>query len=559
MSLNNRCWVALAAAGVVVLFQFASALTPFGGDDVYVLANLNSANWMQRLFAFNLDAPAPEYMPWWTGVVTQRRFIRVPACLLLWLQSVVFGRNAVAYHLFTLAIISFTCCLITFAASRWLSWPAAILTALIPAVHPTTAEIVGTVNCQPLATSGLLSVLAVIAWTTMRLRRSTMFGVTTVGLCALAVMSYEAAIALPLVLVSADVVLWRPPATWWERWGPRAGVLAMSVLNAACSIWMRRDLVTPDTSAPRLLSEIWLSLRLDGVAYFFKAIGLLNPLEPFTYWVHHLVGEPIAVAFAAVLIVGICFAIGKDRVGWLGLAAFFLFLAPPLLTRAAVSRFNLPTLRQIYLPLLLGAPLVAVAFARRDLGRLASITAWAWLALLAVEANVSGRFREVVTKRLAEERSVIAALKDVPAGSTIVGVGEDTCGFAGSFVWAGPALLAIPKDLDGNAPELVAVDPQTFLARAKRGLDMQTQASIARRPPGPTRGPAWVDRVPPLAVTQGWQRIVGATVSVEERSPAVVTSLRYRFDRPLSELAFLRYRGCSQVERLWLSFQLTPP
>jgi hypothetical protein len=51
-------------------------------------------------------------------------------------------------------------------------------------------------------------------------------------------------------------------------------------------------------------------------------------------------------------------------------------------------------------------------------------------------------------------------------------------------------------------------------------------------------------------LAKGWQRIPGATVSIAEQRDGRVHALRLRFDRPLREIAVLRWISCTEVERI---------
>jgi hypothetical protein len=184
-----RSW--WAGAGIVALVAVAvhaiDVSQSLGGDDVYVLAALRSSSWAHRLFAFNLDAPTAEYMPWWTGVVVQRRFIRVPACALLWLESFAFGRSPVGFHSVTLALVLASCLLLYAEGVRHLTRWKGVAIALLPASHPSMAEIVGSMSSQPLATAGLFALGASILWLRMRERFSLLTFAGAVACVALAV------------------------------------------------------------------------------------------------------------------------------------------------------------------------------------------------------------------------------------------------------------------------------------------------------------------------------------------------------------------------------------
>jgi hypothetical protein len=165
----------VGAAVVVVgagAAQLQSALQALGGDDIYVLENLRSATWSRRLFAFNLDTPGPGYMPWWTGATLQRRFIRVPASALLWLESECFGFRSFPYHLVTIALLACSCLLLFTLLSKRAPVVTAAAVSVLPAIHPAASELVADLCCQPIATAGLFSVAAVAAWWRMRERAS---------------------------------------------------------------------------------------------------------------------------------------------------------------------------------------------------------------------------------------------------------------------------------------------------------------------------------------------------------------------------------------------------
>ncbi len=152
--------------------QAIHVFAPFGGDDVYVLGALRSPHWAQRLFAFDLDSPGAEYMPWWTGELVQRRFIRVPSSALLWLESRVVGHSATAFHAVTLSLVAVSAVLVYQIAARYVPRWQAVLIAMIPGAHPCTAEVITFVSWQPLATAGLFAVLAALCWIRLRARFS---------------------------------------------------------------------------------------------------------------------------------------------------------------------------------------------------------------------------------------------------------------------------------------------------------------------------------------------------------------------------------------------------
>jgi hypothetical protein len=62
----------------------------------------------------------------------------------------------------------------------------------------------------------------------------------------------------------------------------------------------------------------------------------------------------------------------------------------------------------------------------------------------------------------------------------------------------------------------------------------------------------WSAAQPTELAVRGSQRIAGAKVSIESREGDRITVLRYGFDRPLSEVVFIRFRGCTEPEKMAL-------
>lgn len=215
--LKTQLTVAIFVAAVA--FQAASFSQPLRDDDIYVVENLASNDWGRRLFAFDVDNPSADHGAWWAGAVTQRRFLRLPSSAALWAEWVIFGRNPVGYHIVTASLIALSAILIFRCSLRTTSFRLATLMALFVAAHPASAEIAGgygALNRQPLAMAGLFSVAAAGAWDHMRRTCSRLSFVLALIFAALATTAYEAALVLPLLLMAADPVFWRPfPRGHW--------------------------------------------------------------------------------------------------------------------------------------------------------------------------------------------------------------------------------------------------------------------------------------------------------------------------------------------------------
>jgi hypothetical protein len=452
----------------------------------------------------------------------------------------------------TIALLAGSCLLLFTLLSKRAPVVTAAAASILPALHPAASEIVADLCCQPIATAGLFSVASAAAWSRMRERPSAGALGLVVLLCSLAVTSYEAAVALPVFLLLADLWLGAPDGSKARRGWPRLAMLGVVAAYVPWAIAIRHGLVAPDTKAVRPLGEVLLALRFDSVAYVCKALGLFDPTAPTTYWLQHRVGEPLIAAITVGLLAAVVWLVRGSRLGITGVVGFALFLAPPLLTRATVSGLNFPTLRQLYLPVLMGAPPLMVALARARLRLRVAIPVVAWAAALAVESQIAGGTLDMNRDRRLVTESTERILAGVPGDRTVVAVGTYLCGFAPSLIWAGPSLLGIPSRSDDPDPQLTTVDERTLIARSDDGFDVRTEADVPTREPGANRGPDWIPSQPAELAERGSQRIAGATVTIEAREGQRITALRYRFDRPLSEMVFVRFRGCAEPVRMAL-------
>ncbi|MFT3771105.1 MAG: hypothetical protein QM820_37290 [Minicystis sp.] len=175
----------------------------------------------------------------------------------------------------------------------------------------------------------------------------------------------------------------------------------------------------------------------------------------------------------------------------------------------------------------------------------------AFLVGLSVETIIAGSLAAPIPARRAISSSLGAALAGVPEGRTVVVIGGDLCGTSPSLLRPGGVLLAIP-DADEATPALTAIDAHTLVARVPEAFDVPDREQLPARAQATDRGPAWLVLRPPPIVRDGRQQIPGATVDVVERGPRGIRALRYRFEEPLSQLVFLRFRGCDAPERVTL-------
>ena len=200
------------ALSLATLLIVAAGLWPntqgsFGGDEPYVFANLNSPSWRERLFAFNADFPGRSGSAWYRGHERyQRRYVRLLPSALLGVEAHLFGSHAPSYKRVSLALHLATCLVGFYLLLRLLSDPrkAALLVAPL-GLHPVVDQSIDWVACQPILIAGLFSLLAGAAWV-HRYQRGGQMGWAVPPLAFLSITSYEAAIAVPLLLLGIDVI-----------------------------------------------------------------------------------------------------------------------------------------------------------------------------------------------------------------------------------------------------------------------------------------------------------------------------------------------------------------
>jgi len=205
-----------------------------------------------------------------------------------------------------------------------------------------------------------------------------------------------------------------------------------------------------------------------------------------------------------------------------------------------------------YLPVLLGGPLVASAMWNRVRGR-PPLRGGAvlWIVALTGQSLLTGIVQTtlIAQRRLASSLRTVVA--EIPGDLTIIGIGDNLCHESPSLVASNPAIFAIPATADDATPTLIPLDAHTLLVRAPESMfDIPTEERRPARSPDDERGPAWIVQRPPSLVVLGSQRIAGATVSIAERGARGIGALRYEFDLPLSQLAFVRAHRCEPPERV---------
>lgn len=140
--------------------------------------------------------------------------------VLLWIEYHLFGGDAVGYHLTQVLLHLANALLVFQIVTRFTSWHAAILAAMMFAGFPVASEAVFWVSEQtPIAT--LFSLCAVLFWVQYLQSKNQFKHRVALVLLTFALLSRESAVVIPVVFVLADlVVLGRPQhlIDWMNRY-----------------------------------------------------------------------------------------------------------------------------------------------------------------------------------------------------------------------------------------------------------------------------------------------------------------------------------------------------
>ena len=552
---------ALLLVGVVILSIGPSVSTPFTWTDSFVLANVGSSSWVDRAFAFDDDRPGPKSPnlgAWWDGITIKLRQIRISPSLFMAAEVALLGQRAVPLHWVSLCLHAMNTLLLYALLVRVLrhTW-AALAASLIFASHPVATEPVASWSCQPILFATAFGLGAMLALWRFRQREELKFLALAWALCLLAVTSYEAAVALPLLLCLADRGWVQESTPSYPRrplvWGGFA--LAWVVLLGG-TVLVRAGIKASSTGFRPTLEEIGCSARTDIPNYVLKALGAFDPHNRTAYWIYNHLGEHVGLFIALATTVFVVRWAYSRPLARLGLFVFTSLLAPPVLIRIFVSSVNHPTLRQLYLPLT-GIALmvgVAVASARTLIPFVVSLAVTT--GAMGIDWMSAGDFwgrhrREVATSQLAK-----AALSGVEDRKPVIVLGSfsrvpEGCSYVVPFDWPGRMQWMLVPPTQGKPPEVHPVDDRTFVALAPEGFDIPTtrrerprvQCSPGRFTPLSVR----TDADPPPIVRDGWQMVDGARVEVAGRSGMRITGLRFHLPLSLGSYAFIAAEGCRSV------------
>lgn len=550
-----RSLAPLLVAAVTVIALLPSASARWSADDAYVLEHLQSPEWGSRLFAFNLDRPSDDSGAWWDGIIYQRRFVRIVPSAVMALEVGILGQDPWRVHLVSIALHLFNTLLVFHLSRRWLQHAGkAALVAMLFGAHPVVVEVASWLACQPLIIAAACTLLSAEWWIRYRLTSRPAWLVATVVTLLAAVLSYEAAIFAPVLLILGDIALHRGVRPGPSGWSSRVALLSVLVPFAVLSIWNNGGVVAPETSYRPGIGEVWSVGRIDLEAYLFKALGLVDPDRPAAYWIHNATGEPVAILLLLGCLVPLAGWARRQPLALLGLLTFALFLAPPWLMRATVSALNQPTLRQIYLPLMgvatiLTALFYSMRFRTVVILALPVIVAFTLLDRRPRRGPGSGA---ADSPRLATALALAgsdAAVPVIVTGSFEPVLDRAGCPYDLSLTWPRRAQLnLVPPTVSGAAPRLVRRGDRSFTAHADDdGFAIATRRSSAAARAQYGSGGVRFRPVPPLLLTAGRQQVGEARIEILERHGPVLRTLGYTLERPLEQYAFIAVDGCTNV------------
>jgi hypothetical protein len=502
---------------------------------------------------YNADFPGPDGGAWYSGLGSyQRRYVRIPSSLLMSAEAALFGGRAAAWIAVSVALHVANCLLGFRLLQRWLGDPAraALVTGLV-GLHPAMANPVSWVACQGYLMAGFGALAAancLEAWQRSGSARA-LAGVA--GFALWSISSYEVAIALPLLLLLFDA--WRRRRAGAARPAGSTAVLAAALLPlyavyAALVWWNFRDVTHSDASYRASPAEFLLVAVGDFSNYLVKSVVGQPPGYEAVYG---LVGHPLVAALLAAGAVALLLRFARREETLVGVLIYLAFLAPPLLSRAGVSFTNLPTTRQLYLPLA-GLAIVLGVVLRRPLGRrglalgalaCALLAGWQWLLAPGPElAALHGQ----------AGRMVRAHLDAAAPGATVLVVGQSSCAYDVRFdAGSRPVHDLVPTGRSGALPRLSRAGPRTLVAQSDEPFAIP---SFSAPPPGTGI------RLPferPRLLETGEQRIPVGVVQAPRSAGGEPRELRFLLDRPLDDYVILAIQGCQRVQRI--GFGVPPP
>lgn len=542
----NRLLGALIVCVVLVIGLYGQTWGPFGGDEPYMAVNLQSDQWSDRLHAYNADFPGISGGQWYLGVQSyERRYIRYLPSLVMWSEWEIFGSDPQPFKRVSLAIHIFTCLLGYLLLYRWLGsvLTATLLTCLI-GLHPVVRQPIDWVACQNILVGAACALLALSALVRRHKDEGVVSQLAVVLFAFLALTSSESLIALPALLLAYDVWASRSNAAQGLGQGYRVALLVLYPIYAVLLYVNTSDVTVSDASYRASISEFLSVASTDLSNYIVRSV--VGTFSGYSSEVYQRIGQPLLLVGLIVLIGALLFPFRKNPAVWWGLLIYVATLGPGLITRASVSLANFPSTRQLYLPLI-GIAILLAGVLPRPLRRVHQIII-VLLCVLSVMVHWNHLpNRERGERHRAMGEVVRAELSERPKVNRIITIGRSRCGYDLRFdASSRPVYDLIPATLRGLRPEIKAAGPRTLLVRSDDGLGILVN-------PVPPKAGRRVQISPPVLVETGVQSLSVGRVHVEEvTEEGLILEIRYEFDRDLEEMAFFWLSGCADPQRVVL-------
>lgn len=309
----------------------AGALAAFGGA---VLGSFHFDD-----YAIFSDPALTSPTGWWE--VWGALYTRPLTYFTFWLNYQLGGREPLGYHLFNLALHIGAVLLLFELLQRLIPRRAALVGALLFAIHPILSEAVAYVFARAILLAAVFSLLAAIAWLDGRRWLAVVwFGVALLG--------KEEAAAVPLVLWMLDRAK-RPRLN-----GPILAMLALSVAAGLHVIWVAKTLGTGAGAGSGLSPWTYLAAQGAAITRYLRLV-----LVPWGFTVDAQITLDW-MAWLAWAVLAAMVAVAWKR-NWIAFLAALVLLAP---SSSVFPATDLAADRRMYLPMLALAPGVALLLAR---------------------------------------------------------------------------------------------------------------------------------------------------------------------------------------------------
>ncbi|MBI3767454.1 MAG: tetratricopeptide repeat protein [Deltaproteobacteria bacterium] len=370
-------------AGVVFLAALAVYLNTLAHG--FVWDDLITLDQRVRFYRSPLDAfLEPADIPGFPGV------FRPLTSTSLWLDQYLWWRNPFGFHLTSVLLHALNAALVYLVARRiGCHAPAALVGALLFAVHPIHTEAVAWVTARVDVLATTFTLLAMLAFARLRARPRDVWGMAiAIAVCAFAAAaSKEPGVVVPALIVAAAMV---PTAravitdrtAWIGVAASSAGVLAYLALRQVNRAGGAEHLAAPTAAS---LGRLFL-------AFGFYVERLVVPVELCAY-LPEVPGGATVVAFAILGLVAVALAARAPRARF-AVLWILVTLAPSMLVVLADISVTAVAERYLYLPSIGLALLAAIVLAARPpLRRLApeAVAIAAVLALLATATVLRNR------------------------------------------------------------------------------------------------------------------------------------------------------------------------